>query len=60
MARAMYRYELAAAAGVSKNTFHSWLKNDKEQLEQLGVTNKNRLLPPVAVKFLCEKYVIEL
>lgn len=60
MPKAMYRYELANAVGVSERTLRVWLKNDKKKLQQLGVTDKNRLLTPAAVKFICEKYVIEL
>lgn len=56
--RSMYKYELAAAAGVSRATFRRWLLADKEQLGKLGCPINCHLLNPAAVKFLCEKYVI--
>jgi hypothetical protein len=54
----MFKYELAAAAGVSRNTFRRWLKNDRAALADLGVSAGTKLLPPAAVKYLCEKYDI--
>lgn len=56
--RAMYKYELAAAAGVSRRTFSRWLRTDHTDLQQLGYKPSMHLLPPACVKFLCEKYVI--
>ena len=58
--RAMYKYELARKAGVSSKTFARWLKNDTEKLIELGALPRSKLLPPPAVKYLCEKYVIDL
>lgn len=58
--KAMYKYQLANAADVSTRTFNRWLKKDKEALESLGFESCNKLLNPSIVKFLCEKYVIEL
>ncbi len=57
--RSMYKYELAAAAGVSRTTFRRWLLADREQLEHLGCSLNCHLLNPASVKFLCEKYVID-
>ena len=57
--RAMYKYELAAAAGVSRTTFRRWLLTDRAQLERLGCSLNCHLLNPASVKFLCEKYVID-
>ena len=56
----MYKYELARKAGVSSKTFARWLKNDTEKLRALGALPRSKLLPPPAVKFICEKYVIDL
>ena len=56
--RAMYKSELAAAAGVSLQTFRNWIKNDTQQLAQRGVSKTTKILPPNAVQYLCEKYVI--
>ncbi len=58
--RSMYRYELAAAAGVSYGTFKRWLKARRQDLSRLGVAPGSRLLPPAAVKYLCEFYCISL
>ncbi len=58
--KAMYKIELARAAGVSLRTFNRWLQTDKIQLEARGCTGNEKLLPPSAVKYLCEKYVIDI
>ena len=57
--KAMYKNELARAAGVSGCTFRKWLLTDKAVLTELGITAKQQLLPPKAVRYLCEKYDID-
>ena len=58
--KSMYKNEIARAAGVSMATFRTWLKSDKQALDAMGITPRQQLLPPVAVRFLCEKYDIDL
>ena len=58
--KAMYKYELAAAGGVSSETFRKWLLTDRPVLESMGITPKQQLLPPRAVRYLCDKYCIEI
>ncbi len=58
--KAMYKYELASAAGVSTDTFRRWLISDRDALEAMGVSPTQHLLPPVAVRYICEKYDIEI
>lgn len=60
MYRAMYKSELAEAAGVSRSTFRRWLQSDQKKLAELGIARHAKLLSPAAIKYLCEKYVIEL
>lgn len=57
--KAMYKSELARAAGVSSDTFRRWLLTDKAILAAMGITPKQQLLHPKAVRYLCEKYDIE-
>jgi DNA-binding XRE family transcriptional regulator len=52
--------ELARAAGVSRDTFRRWLKTDREFLRANNVQPKTKYLPPVVVKYLCEKYCIDI
>ena len=52
--KAMYKNEIARAAGVSRAVFRVWLKADKQALEAMGITPRQQLLPPVAVRYLCE------
>ena len=54
----MFKNELASAAGVSRQTFRRWLKSDRAELAGLGVSPHTKLLPPAAVRYLCEKYDI--
>ena len=58
--KSMYKNEIARAAGVSLGTFRSWLRTDTEALRQMGVSPSTKILPPVAVRYLCEKYCIEI
>lgn len=58
--KAMYKCELARAAGVSDETFRRWLMLDRSQLRQMGCKLKTKILNPAAVRFLCEKYCIDL
>lgn len=55
----MTKFELAAAAGVSAATFRRWLKTDRAFLEASQITSRTKILPPKVVKYLCEKYCIE-
>ena len=52
--------ELARAAGVSGDTFRRWLKTDREFLRANNIQPKTKYLPPVVVKYLCEKYCIDI
>ena len=56
--KAMSKSELAEAAGVTPATFRRWLKTDKDELEKMGITSRQQVLPPNAVRYLCEKYCI--
>lgn len=58
--KSMYKYELAQAAGVSVATFRRWINTDREALARLGFKKNCQLLNPACVKYLCEKYVIEI
>jgi len=58
--KSMYKNEIARAAGVSIGTFRAWLHTDTEALRQMGVSERTKLLPPVAVSYLCEKYCIDI
>ena len=58
--KAFSKIELARAAGVSGETFRRWLCTDRAFLEAHNITPKTKLLPPIVVKYLCEKYDIEM
>ena len=52
--------QLADAAGVSAETFRRWLKTDRAFLAANGIRSTTKLFPPKVVKYLCEKYCIEI
>ena len=52
--------QLAEAAGVSCTTFRRWLKTDEAFLEANGILPTTKLFPPKVVKYLCDKYCIEI
>ena len=56
--KSYYKNELARGAGVSTRTFCRWLKQQREQLSQWGITPRTQLLPPVAVQWICTQYGI--
>ena len=57
--KAMSKFELAEAAGVSKETFRRWIRNDKAYFEANNISPSAKILPPKVVKYLCEKYCID-
>ena len=58
--KAMYKFELAVYAGITSKTFRRWTKPFDEDLARMGVYPSTRLLPPAAVRFICEKLAIDL
>lgn len=58
--KAMLKSELAAAAGVSTETFRRWLQSDAEYLRAHHIKPTSKMLPPNVVKYLIAKYSIEL
>ena len=52
--------ELARLAGVSDRTFSRYLQTRRHILDAMGVLPHARLLPPQAVKYICEDYCIDL
>ena len=60
--KAMFKSELAAAAGVSTRTLMRWLKEPymQQQLKQFPLTPRQQKLPGRLVKIICEHYVIDL
>jgi len=51
--------ELAYLAGVSYSTFNRWLRQHRKQLEGFGMSLHSHILPPKAVKYICEIYDID-
>lgn len=58
--KSYYKYEIANMAGVSIATLRRWMEKDANALAAFGVSKNTHLLPPAAVKYLAEKYVIDL
>ena len=52
--------QLAQFAGVSPATFRRWLKSDALYLKTQGITPNAKLLPPQVVRYLADKYAIDL
>ena len=51
--KARFKYEIAMAAGMSANTFRRWLANHTDRLAKMGISTRQQLLPPKAVKYIC-------
>lgn len=58
----MLKSELAQAAGVSNRTFSRWfirmIPNIEEDLH-ITINMRCKLIPPNVVKWVCDKYCIE-
>jgi len=52
--------ELARLAGVSYRTFQRYIATRRHILSEMGVSPRASLLPPRAVRFICEDYCIDL
>ena len=51
--KARFKYEIAMAAGMSPATFRRWMAHHAQRLLKMGVTARQQLLPPRAVKYIC-------
>jgi predicted site-specific integrase-resolvase len=60
--RAMTKQQLAQRAGVSRWTLQRWLNQPhmRQMLAPYNLKPKQQILPPGAVKIICEHYVIEI
>ena len=58
--RFISKKELARLAGVSERTFCRYIASRRHILEAMGIPSNARLLPPKAVKYVCEDYCIDL
>ncbi len=58
--KAMSKQQLADKAGVSLNTLNKWCKPFQQELLRLGMIPGSRMLPPVIVKYLADKFCIDL
>lgn len=56
--KAYFKSELAMMANVSMSTFTRWVQCHREELSRMGVNPKAKVLPPIAVKYLCDVYGI--
>ena len=57
--KAMSKQQLADAAGVTVKVLMSWCRPYRRKLEAMGVKPKDRVLSPKVVKFISEKFCID-
>ena len=58
--RFISKSELARLAGVSYRTFQRYIATRQHVLSAMGIPPCAKLLPPRAVRFVCEDYCIDL
>ncbi len=58
--KAMSKSELAFKAGVSVSTLMNWCRPYRKELADMGMLPGMRVLPPHIVKFIVEKFCIDL
>ena len=57
--KAMYKSEIASAAGVAMRTFSRWLNMCEDDLVAIGYRKTDKLLPPVIVAYICDRFGID-
>ena len=57
--KAMSKQQLADRAGVSVKTLMNWCLPYSQQLKKMGLIPNAKVLPPNIVKFIAEKFCIE-
>ena len=58
--RPVYKSDLARAAGVSSQTMRRWCREHERELEMRFTPRCAKILHPLAVRYLCRHYCIEL
>lgn len=58
--KAKSKSEVAEAAGISLDTLREWCRPYRKELEALGLRPNARVLSPRIVKFLAEKFCIDI
>ncbi len=58
--KAKSKSELAELAGVSVGTLVNWFKPHMAELEALGLKPGMRVLPPKVVKYIADKFDIDI
>ena len=56
--KSMSKSELADRAGVTVRTMMTWCEPYRQELERMGMKPAAKVLPPHIVKFLSEKFCI--
>ena len=56
----MSKQQLADAAGVSVTTLMNWCRPFRKELESMGLLPNMKVLPPHIVRFIAEKFCIDL
>ena len=57
--KAMSKQQLADCAGVSVQTLMNWCRRFDTELTSMGMLPNAKLLPPHIVKFITEKFAID-
>jgi len=58
--KAMSKQQLADAAGVTTKTLMTWCEPFQKELEAMGMQPHMKVLPPHIVRFITEKFCIDL
>jgi|GEM_PF-930591 hypothetical protein len=57
--KAMTKQQIADCAGVSVRTLLNWCKPYRQELARMGMTPGMRVLPPNIVKWMAERFCID-
>ena len=58
--KAMSKAQVARHAGVTVKTLMNWCSPYREELEALGMHPKTRVLPPSVVKWMVDRFSIDI
>lgn len=57
--KAMSKQQLADCAGVSVTTLMNWCRPFRDELTRMGMQPNAKVLPPHIVKYITEKFCID-
>ncbi len=56
--KSRYKYEVAEACGVTRNTLNRWCKMHEKELAKRGQRVNSKMFTPQAMQYICKVFVL--